>query len=274
MIYRKHGSVARWENGTLVRVVESGIAIEEGDYFECRPMWSAATPVAAVDGRRVEAVASRAATAVAALHIERLIVTHGIAEHECDGRTWLEETDRIHASLTHGKLRALVDATTGRLEDLFTIARALQRAEPGEREPPPALRLDPIVTAALLPHLAGRAPENVRVVQTPGGVDGYGNAIVETARDWPNVYRPSYRVRPVRMPLDLRIECAETRVGEDLPRAVALLAPVSGLTMRVLIEDGRRVFPASVTVSRIRAVAAERTWYPYGGGSFGAAMML
>ncbi|MGZ5472689.1 MAG: hypothetical protein ACXW31_02240, partial [Thermoanaerobaculia bacterium] len=37
MIYRKHGTVARWENGTLIRVTESGIAIEEGEYFECRP---------------------------------------------------------------------------------------------------------------------------------------------------------------------------------------------------------------------------------------------
>ena len=30
MIYRKRGSVVRWENGTLVRVAESGMAIEEG----------------------------------------------------------------------------------------------------------------------------------------------------------------------------------------------------------------------------------------------------
>ena len=37
MIYRKCGNVVRWENGTLVRVAERGIAIEEGELFECRP---------------------------------------------------------------------------------------------------------------------------------------------------------------------------------------------------------------------------------------------
>ena len=37
MIYRKRGSVARWENGALVRVSESGVAFERGELFECHP---------------------------------------------------------------------------------------------------------------------------------------------------------------------------------------------------------------------------------------------
>ena len=37
MIYRKRGSVVRWENGTVIRVTESGVAIEEGERFECHP---------------------------------------------------------------------------------------------------------------------------------------------------------------------------------------------------------------------------------------------
>jgi hypothetical protein len=76
------------------------------------------------------------------------------------------------------------------------------------------------------------------------------------------------------MPLDLRLECADTQVDEDAPRAIALLAPVTGLTLRVLVEDAQRVFPATIAVTRIRAVSDDRVWYPYGGGSFGAAMML
>jgi hypothetical protein len=112
------------------------------------------------------------------------------------------------------------------------------------------------------------------VVQTAGGVDGYGNPIVEADGNWPNVYRPSYRVRPVRMPLNLRIECDRTAIDETAPRAIALLAPLDGTTLRVLIRDGDRVYPATVRVTRVRAVARERTWYPYGGGSFGAEMML
>jgi len=268
MIYRKHGTVARWENGTLIRVTESGIAIEDGEYFECRPLECGGSAAAFESGGIAAALQK-----LHGLPFERLIITHGIAEHECEGRTWREETDRIHASLVHNKLRALVDSTTRRLDDIFRIARALQRAEENERTIE-RVKLEPNVTAALLPHLAGRTPPDVRLLQTAGGIDGYGNPIVEAENDWPNAWRPSYRVRPVRMPLDLRLECASTHVDEDAPRAIALLAPVTGLTIRVLIEDARRVYPATITVSNIRAVSGDRIWYPYGGGSFGAALML
>lgn len=44
MIYRKRGQTVRWENGTLIRVTESGVAWEEGERFICEPaVWSAAT---------------------------------------------------------------------------------------------------------------------------------------------------------------------------------------------------------------------------------------
>jgi hypothetical protein len=42
----------------------------------------------------------------------------------------------------------------------------------------------------------------------------------------------------------------------------------------VLVVDGQRAFPATATVTHIAAVSNERTWYPYGGGSFGASLML
>ena len=296
MIYRKQGVVARWENGTLIRVTECGIAIEEGEYFECKPQSSSRR---VVESSRVLEVVRALRTVTA----ERLIVTHGTAEHECEDRTWRDETDRLHLSLVHGKLRALVDSTTGApaagrpvhrplagageppadqpagsrrasLDDIFTIADALQRCEQTERARPTTLRLAPNVTAALLPHLVGRAPSNVRLLQTAGGVDGYGNDVVEASDPWPNFYRPSYRVRPLRMPLNLRLECDDTHVDEDAPVAIALLAPIADLTLRVLVVDGQRVFPAAVTVTRIRAVSNERIWYPYGGGSFGASLML
>lgn len=258
MIYRKRGSVVRWENGTLIRVSESGVAIEEGDYFECFP-----------DGRTMD-------LAVPDIHppdvqCERLIISHGVAEHECDGRTWSETTQRVHASLTNSRVRALIDSTT--LEELPHIGEALARIEP-ERDAPPRIRLAPNVTAALLPALIGLAPPNVRLIQTAIGVDGYGHPVIETDRDWPNFYRPSYRVRPVRMPLHLRLECDVTTIDEDRPRAIALLAPVDSLVLRVLIEDRQRVYPATVRVTRIDAVSDVRTWYPYGGGSFGAELML
>ena len=118
------------------------------------------------------------------------------------------------------------------------------------------------------------APPNTRVVQTAVGIDGKGNLIEEATGGWPNWYRPSYRVRPIRMPLNLRIECEVTDMEPGRPVAVALLAAVEGLTLRVLVDDGASAYPATVRVSRIDGVATHRIWYPYGGGSFGAEMML
>jgi len=69
------------------------------------------------------------------------------------------------------------------------------------------------------------------------------------------------------------IECDVTEIESDRPVAVALLAPVSSV-LRVLIDDGKRAYPSTVRIARIDAVSNERTWYPYGAGSFGAEMML
>ncbi len=270
MIYRKRGSVARWENGTLVRVTESGVAIEEGELFECYPERS--ERFAEPSMRRVVEIAEAIQSMVRSVTIERLIVSDGIAEHECSGRTWSEESLRVHVALVHQSTRVLID----RLEDVSRVADALARLTP-ERHAPPLLRLAPNVTAALLPALVGLAPPNVTLRQTGGGIDGKGNDIEETrieSEPWPNWYRPSYRVRPVPMPLNLRIECDVTEIDGDRPVAIAPLAPVDGLVLRVLVDDGTSAYPASVRIARIDAVARERVWYPYGGGSFGAELML
>jgi hypothetical protein len=259
MIYRKKGSVARWENGTLIRVSECGVAREDGDFFECFPEPEGET-LRAVD--RQDVLPPRIAAAldrVREFSFERLIVTEGVAEHECEGRTWREETHRFHASLVRNRLRAMVD----RIEDVEAIATALERAG-AEREAPDRLRLAPNVSAAILPFLA-------EAKQTAGGVDGYGRPVTETSRSF---YRPSYRVRPLCLPFNLRLEHEEAGVDESLPRAIALLAPADGLSVRVLIEEKTRVYPAVVRVAEIRAAARETVWYPYGAGSFGAEMML
>jgi len=266
--YRKRGHVIRWENGTLVRVSESGLAIEDGELFSCHP-----EPFGVAQGRLREGSPAvspdsvletvNAITAIDA-RIERLIVTHGIAEHECNGRTWREETHRIHLSMVNGQLRALVDS----MDDVARVASALARAEQQEREPPSHVVLAPNVSAAILSSLDD-------VEQVAGGIDGKGHEIVEARGEpWPNWYRPSYRIRPIRMPLNLRLRGDATAIDPKLPRAVALLAPPDGITLRVLIDDGARVYPSVVRVEHIEAVGAEVTWYPYGGGSFGAEMML
>ncbi|HEX6087267.1 MAG TPA: hypothetical protein VF266_22240 [Thermoanaerobaculia bacterium] len=253
MIYRKQGHVVRWENGTLLRVTESGAARETGGLFECWPEPERK--------RRTGFSLSmdRLKPVLRFSMLERVIVSRGYAEHEYGDRRWSEHTHRFHASIVHDHLRVLVD----REEDLEPIANALQKIG-REREAPRHLRLAPNVTAALLPFLE-------EAKQTSGGVDGYGDDITESSI---NFYRPSYRMRPVRMPFNLALDPGVTTIDEALPRAIALLEPVQGLTLRVLIEEERSVYPAVVTVTGIEGVAAERTWYPYGAGAYGAEILV
>lgn len=250
MIYRKQGAVARWENGTLVRVSESGVAFDDGETFTCRP--EGTTPLSVDPSRVLETVREIASLGAT---VERLIVSEGIADHDLDGRTWREHSERIHLALVRDTTRALVDLGSFDLRDVRVVADALTRLGE-ERDAPPRLRFAPNVTAALLPSLIGIAPPNVTLDYTTG---------------W---FHPSYRVRPVKMPLDLRLRCDVTEIERGRPVAVAILEPVQGLMLRVLVDDGAAAWPATVRVTRIDAVAAEAVWYPYGGGSFGAEMML
>lgn len=262
MIYRKSGFTERWENGARIEVRECGVATEDGERFECRPDPDAPRI------RRAPSMPPRIEVPDG-VRIERLIVTRGVAEQAYGEKRWSEESERVHVALVRDATRVLVDGVA----DVALVAEALTRLAP-EREAPPRLRLAPNVTAALIPSLLDLAPPNVALIQTAGGIDGKGEPIVEASGDWPNWYRPSYRVRPVRMPLNVRIECAVTEIDRERPRAVALLAPVRGATLRVLVDDGRVAYPAVVRVTRIDAVAEARRWYPYGAGSFGAEMML
>jgi len=272
-IYRKWGTTLRWENGAQIRVTESGVAVEDGALFECYPE-AEGEGHRNSDDANLNTIAEAVRTAAHGLTIERLILTCGFAEHECNGVRWSEQTRRLHLALTRNHLRVLVDTASFDMAEIERIADALRRAADTEQSPPPRLRLAPNVTAALLPLLPGLAPPNVTLLQTAGGLDGRGMPIVEAASGWPNWYRPSYRVRPVRAPLNLRLECEVTVIDAGRPVAVALLAPVRGLLFRALVDDGVRAWPAAVRLTRIDAVAAERIWYPYGAGSFGAEMML
>ncbi|HEX9984297.1 MAG TPA: hypothetical protein VGF69_13600 [Thermoanaerobaculia bacterium] len=268
-LYRKRGRVTRYENGWLVRVEESGIAVEDGELFSCEPsrdddggeMFNIAPGSALRPTPPLPAIPSIPAP----LRIERLIITSGTAAHEFAGKRWTDTTQRIHLSIVHAGRRVLIDAAD--FDDVADIANAFARAELTERDAPKNLRLAPNVSAALLPAIG----HLVELRQTAGGIDGKGNAIAEGELNW---YRPSYRVRPMRVPMDIRAIHPNSDVDASLPRAVALLAPVTGPLLRVLIDDGRTAYPATVRVERILAVGEGRKWYPYGAGSFGGEMML
>jgi hypothetical protein len=275
-MYRKFGRTIRYENGFVVRSEEAGEATGDGETFACRPI-AHSVDLAQINSAPLEhAVREIESMIVPPLAIERLVVSEGIAEQHFGQRRWRETTRRIHLSIACRSVRALVDLGDFDLDDIRTIAEAL----PGlsdERGTPPRITLAPNVAAALLPSLVGVAPPNVQLWQSAGGFDGNGEPIDVhpiTAPPWPNVYRPSYRSRPVRAPFHLRATCDVTAIEDQLPRAIALLAPPSGLALRVLCVDGEDVFPATVRVTRIDAIGSAARWYPYGAGSFGSELML
>ncbi|HEX6159019.1 MAG TPA: hypothetical protein VF111_02565 [Thermoanaerobaculia bacterium] len=283
-IYRKRGRVVRWENGVIVRVGESGIAIEEGGVFRCEPdpkesrpreVWAYSPPPFPGDEgwagsphhTGVSRIAARIREIVAPHAIERLIVAEGEAEHDCDGRRWSERSERIHLALVH-RFRVLVDQASFDLREIEGIARALDRL--GEGTEPRRLRLAPNVAAALASQIGTH--------QRAGGIDGKGFPVVE--RPGGNWYRPSYRVPPLRMPMHLQLRCesdalrCESDALEEAPRAIALLAPPHGPILSVLLDDGARAWPATIRAGKVRAAGGDLTFYPYGAGSFGAEMML
>jgi hypothetical protein len=274
MSYRKRGRVGRWEHGTLVLIDEAGEAVDARGVFESRPLPQATRGDLAVPD--AELVERTARTIERVARPERLVVSHGFAEHDANGVTWTEETRRVHVAIARKDIRVLIDRADFEIDEVAHLAEAVDRAG-AEREAPQRLTLAPSIAAALLPSLVAAAPPNVTLWQSGGGFDGNGVAIEEmpvVAPPWPNVFRPTYRIRPISTPLNLRLECDADVIDRDVPRAVALLAPVRGMALRVLIEDGKAVYPAAVRVVRIDAVSRDRVWYPYGAGAFGSEIML
>jgi len=243
MTYRKWGRVVRWENGVVVHVDEAGEALEENGVFFARPIEHSVI-LSGSEGSRARVVALAEGILRCAqddTKAERVIVTEGVAVHEYDGVRWDEETRRVHVALARKPWRVLVENA----DVIERVASALQRCE-GERDFE-RVRLAPHVAAVLILTLPCERE------QLPGGRDGYGRPIehCRVEGDPPNVYRPSYRVRPVPMWLNVRALPFGV-VDPSAPEAVALLdAPAP----TALVVDGARAFITPLRLDRVIAVS-------------------
>jgi len=241
-VYRKFGRVVRYEQGVTITVTEAGEAIETPESFIATPIQGAADALVRLP---------RLGAAVFNIACERLVLSHGVAIHQFNDIEWTEETKRLHVSLTHGRIRAIIDLDDFDFALVERIAQRLREAKE-EREAPSRIRVAPHVANAILPNLIG----TFEIHQAAGGRDGKGQLIERaTQPPWPNWYRPSYRVRPVRKPLNLVAVSPNTEIDENAPRAIALLEPPDGRTVRVLVDAGSDVYPATVHLRRIDAVA-------------------
>lgn len=264
-VYRKRGSVVRYENGVVLHVREAGEAVEEGALFRCAPVRGAGR-LGERSAADVLRIAAALRSAVREEAVERLVIADGEAEHEFSGRTWSERMRRVHLSVLSASFRVLIDDSDPDVAEIAAIAAAAQRAGP-PRPAPKRMRLAPRVAAAVVPSLTGATLPDCSIEQVAGGLDGKGHDIVAAAGpSWPNWYRPSYRVRPQRLPLNVALRCGTTGVDRDLPRAIALLAPPETTTLHVLCEAGAEVFPTRLRIARIVGAAGERSWYPFGAG--------
>ena len=232
MIYRKVGRVVRYEHGRLLSISEAGEAIENGETFIAAPINDGGAD--ALVRRSFEEIELPRIEISDAAGIERLIVSEGIAIHRYDGVEWRERTRRLHVSLTRDRIRALVDLADFDFDFVNRIAEELARVG-GEREAPQRMRLAPNVAAALLPSLVGVAPPNVELWQTADGRDGKGQLIDEVRIEqppWPNWYRPSYRVRPIRTPMNsLIFGISAMAILEPIARPIHIRGQRQGNTL-------------------------------------------
>ena len=97
-VYRKRGRVIRREREHLVRVSEAGEAVDDGTTFSVKPLEAKHLPE--IDSTAANA-AARAIEALVEppLILERLIVSEGSAEHDCNGAKWSENTRRVHVAI-------------------------------------------------------------------------------------------------------------------------------------------------------------------------------
>ena len=266
--YRKWGRSVRREGAHLVTVDEAGEANESDSVFRTRALGEDAG-LPAPESAAVDQAARDIASLVASpLALERLFVSEGVVRHQIDDRIWNETARRVHISIANGPLRAIFDLAEFRFDSVRNAIAALASVGK-ERRAPKRIRLAQHIGAALLAF----AP--IAKFQSLAPRDGKGWPILEklAVDEPPNWFRPSYRIRPRRAWFHLRVAPFGT-VEDDLPEAVALLAPVSPREIRVLCVEGRSTYPATIAMRPILAARPTPAWYPYGAGAFGAELML
>ena len=154
-VYRKFGCTVRFENGTWIAVHEAGEAIETDETFIAAPLrlvWA---------GHPCLAGQTRMSVPYIPL-MERLVLSEGIALHQFNDVEWREETRRLHVSLTHNRMRAVIDLDDFDFDLVNRVAESLARAGK-ERE---------VHRIRIAPHVARRI-DLPDLWQNAGGRDVY-----------------------------------------------------------------------------------------------------
>jgi len=278
--YRKWGRVVRLERDSLISADEAGEAIEDGELFTARPLGENVDLQLPVGD--VEAFASEVRACVPeSVELERLIVSAGVADHEFGSVRWRERTARAHVALVNRSRRLRVTLDLGAescagiaLRDVRVVGEGLARVST-HAAAPPLMVIAPYAASAMLPMLVN--VEGITLIQSAGGRDGKGARIEERVisdAPFPNWFRPSYRVRPVRLPFHLRADATAAAADWPVPRVIAITGVRGHCDFDVLCDDGERVFETVIAIDRVRAVGPPAGWYPHGAGVFGSELLL
>ncbi|MHB0972373.1 MAG: hypothetical protein ACYC7A_13345 [Thermoanaerobaculia bacterium] len=309
--YTKAGAAVRFEvsgdHRAFLRIVERGWAETAGERFSAGSGSPLAVPLLEESREQIEAHTMGIASRIPKpLEIERLTLTTGVATHEVSDaqgrRTWNDAQTRLHVTLVNRPRHSRATVDLGSAGAMSIDGRPIERAiaalaaiRRGSETLTSDLRLEPVVTAALCAALAPRVESatGIRIEQTPyerSPFDGSGKRIgpvdAPPENEWPNAFRPSYRVVPKPAPFHVRFAGAPLLDGTAPALvAVALTAPprvlrdAVMLEMLVVSEDGasramRVLDSVAGWMSKVRGASQESIWFPAGAGAFGCTLDL
>lgn len=312
-LYTKRGATTRLEisrdSRALVESLESGEALSENGTLRSRstletvPLSPPDSEAAALFARTIEQLV------VAPVELERLTLLAGITEQTFRDHGaaigWSEEIARLHLTLLHRPTatRLSIDLGESSLQaiDVGLVREVVSALASYEGKPAldwRRLELSPLVSAELWPLLAHapiHLPESVRIAQGahPGFArDGQGSFIepleitdsLARSGSWPNVYRPSYRGTPRRMPFHLTASGPRRDPGADLVAITSLGGfQLDELEVRARLlcrgKNGASLLatvgmPLAELAGKIVSVSEDRIWMPNLAGSYGCRVVL
>ena len=317
-IYRKIGTSLRYERrGSSLATVRSS---EHGEAAISDGVFRAQTLNSSLGGETIEwnldAFHQRIEDAVhPSLAIERATLVEGVADHWwTDGeqeRTWSEKSARAHITVTNliRRIRASCDlgAATSETIDLAPLSMMSDALCSYSTDAPPPgpsiVLLEAAVTAELLPRLLDSFERGNSLREQPASLvrqgshpefalDGTGAPIRAAdildengSVSLPNVFRPSYRSRPIRAPFHLELTGGEKTAAVADLAAVAVLSPFivnqRGIEGSLLLQriDRAGAFAATVSITiedsfEVFLAGESRQWFPVGAGSYGQRVVL
>lgn len=300
--YRKSGRNVRFERrgdaSAFMATTESGTFDDGGGRAEVRsglPMLPGLPASSEVQRQRVEALVAVFENANDRRMIEQLVIMSGVAVHQFEEVNWQESITQVIATIVDRPRAVRYTLLRGGAVDDDELSRSLgnllQTMALPDRDfegkssvtlaPPVAAELTRFLFHASLPAVSFR--QEAPFFSTH---DGVGRVIAsrQLSADAPSttVYRPTYRVAPVRHPLHLRAQFRAVTSSSSL-RLVQLSQPPrlrdGSIELIGLMSDDegaslQQLLIPFDAVALIKCSPGEAAWFPIAGGTWGETLIV